>query len=302
MSAPDPELAADASRNERLRPAWWVRALAACPLSLLHALAGGAALFADRIAPYRVPMIRESLSRAFPNRRPEELEQVRRDFYRGYADVMVEIIKSASIAGEELDRRMRLTNLEVMREPMRAGSPVLLLAAHQCNWEWILLALSRQLGFPVDAAYKPLHNPWADRAMRALRSRFGARMVPAERVMRDVVGRRRIPRLIAFVADQEPVASERRHWTRFLNRDTAFFMGGDVLANSLGYPAFFVAIRRVARGYYEATFEPLWTPGESLQVGELTERYVRRVERQIHEAPADWPWSHQRWRLRRETP
>lgn len=302
MSAPVPEFAVDASSQDGLRPPWWVRLLATCPLPMLHAFASTLALIAGRIASYRASMIRASLALAFPTRSALEREQVRQDFYRGYADVMVEIIKSASMTGDELDRRMRLTNLEVMRAPMREGSPVLLLAAHQCNWEWILLALSRQLGFPVDAAYKPLHNPWADRAMRALRSRFGARMVPAERVMRDVIARRRVPRLIAFVADQEPVASDRRHWTRFLNRDTAFYMGGEVLVNSLGYPAFFVAIRRVARGHYEATFEPLWVPGEPLQPGELTERYARRVERQIHEAPAHWPWSHKRWRLRRETP
>jgi KDO2-lipid IV(A) lauroyltransferase len=39
--------------------------------------------------------------------------------------------------------------------------------------------------------------------------------------------------------------------------------------------------------------------GESLETGELTERFARRVERQIKESPADWPWSHRRWRLTR---
>ena len=39
--------------------------------------------------------------------------------------------------------------------------------------------------------------------------------------------------------------------------------------------------------------------GEALPAGALTERYVRRVERQIHAAPADWPWSHKRWKLKK---
>jgi KDO2-lipid IV(A) lauroyltransferase len=185
-----------------------------------------------------------------------------------------------------------------MREAIAAGTPVVLLAAHQCNWEWILLGLSRQLGFPVDAAYKPLKNGWADREMLALRSRFGARMIPAERVMRELIARRRVPRLLALVADQEPVASERRHWTHFLNRETAFFMGADVIATSMHYPVFFVTIERTGRGRYLANFECLAKAGEPLESGELTERYARRVERQIRQSPADWPWSHKRWRLR----
>lgn len=118
--------------------------------------------------------------------------------------------------------------------------------------------------------------------------------------MRDLIARRSVPRLVALVADQEPVASDRRHWTHFLNRETAFYMGADVIAATLDYPVYFVAIVRTGRGRYEASFELLRARGERLVPGELTERYARRVERQIHASPADWPWSHKRWRLRRQ--
>lgn len=278
------------------RPSWWVRALAALPLAVLHALARAAAFLACRVFPYRPKVVRENLTRAFPRLDEAGLRALTRDYYRGYADVMFEIVKSASITPEELARRMRFTDLGVLRAPLEAGSPVVLVAAHQCNWEWILLALSMQLGHPLDAAYKPLTDAWADREMRALRSRFGARMVAADDMMRDLIARRRQPRVIALVADQEPVASERRHWTRFLNRDTAFFMGPEVIARTLRHPVFFVAIKRTARGFYEVAFEPLWSPGDEAEPC-ITERFARRVERQIHEGPADWPWSHKRWRL-----
>ncbi len=278
------------------RPSWWVRLLAALPLSALHALGRGFAFLAFRVFPYRPKVVRENLSRAFPALDEAGLRTLTRDFYRGYGDVMVEIVKSASIEPPDLARRMRFTNLSMLQAPLEAGTPVVLTAAHQCNWEWILLALSLQLGHPLDAAYKPLPDPWADREMLALRGRFGARMVAADDMIRDLMARRRQSRLIALVADQEPVASERRHWTRFLGRDTAFFMGPEVIARTLRYPVFFVAIRRTGRGFYEASFEPLWTPGDGSPPG-ITERFARRVERQIHEGPADWPWSHKRWRL-----
>jgi KDO2-lipid IV(A) lauroyltransferase len=278
-------------------PAWWVRAISRLPLSALHALSRLFAVLALKVFPYRPRVIDANLALAFPELDVSARERIKRDFYRGYGDVMVEIIKSATIDGAELDRRMELVGLETVRETLATGTPALLLAAHQCNWEWILLAISRHLGYPFDVAYKPLKNPWADREMFALRTRFGARLIPADKLTRDVIARRRVPRLIALVADQEPVDSDRRHWTRFLNRDSAFFMGGEVLVQRLGYPSFFCAIERTDRGCYRVRFEKLSEVGEVFGEGEFTERYARRVERQIHEAPPDWPWSHKRWRL-----
>ena len=39
--------------------------------------------------------------------------------------------------------------------------------------------------------------------------------------------------------------------------------------------------------------------GEQLPSGEFTTRYARMVEEQIRAAPADWPWSHKRWKLKK---
>jgi len=278
----------------------WVRALGALPLPVLHALARLLALILWYVIPYKPKVIQESLRIAFPAYSFAGREALRREFYRSYGDVMLEVVRSAAISGDELDRRVHFENLQVLREAIAAGGPAVLVVGHQCNWEWLLHGLARNLGYPIDAAYKPLKNRWIDQQMLALRSRFGAQMIPAERVMRELIVRRRVPRLVALVADQEPVASDRRHWTRFLNRDTAFFMGADVMATSLDYPVYFGALRRTRRGFYTASFELLRARGEQFAPGELTERYARRVERQIHESPADWPWSHKRWRLRRE--
>jgi len=185
------------------------------------------------------------------------------------------------------------------RGELERGTSVLLAGAHQCNWEWMLLALSLQLGFPLDAAYKPLINAWAEREMLAIRRRFGARMITADDLLADIIKRRDVVRAIAMIADQEPTKSEHKHWVRFLNRDSAFFMGLEEIARVTHYPVFFMTLRRTARGHYEMQFRPLAAAGERLAQGELTERYARLVEEQIRAAPADWPWSHKRWRLKK---
>ena len=78
-------------------------------------------------------------------------------------------------------------------------------------------------------AYKPLHDAWAERLLRRLRSRFGAELVPAKELLNDVIRRRHEVRAIALVADQDPVSAELRHYTTFLGQETAFYRMEDLV-------------------------------------------------------------------------
>jgi KDO2-lipid IV(A) lauroyltransferase len=244
-------------------------------------------------------VVRGNLSLCFPELDAARITDIRRRYYAGFAEVLVEVIKSATLAAEEIRRRVRIVGIEQARALLEQGQSVLLAAAHQCNWEWMLLALSLELGFPLDAAYKPLVDSWAEREMKKVRSRFGSRLIPAKELLADIIRRGKVVRAVAMVADQEPTTSEHKHWTRFLNRDTAFYMGPEEIARVTRFPVFFIGMKRTARGFYEMRFTPLSSPGESLKSGELTERYVRLVEQQIRDAPPHWPWSHKRWKLRK---
>jgi Kdo2-lipid IVA lauroyltransferase/acyltransferase len=281
------------------RSAWWARLVARVPLRMLYGLASVIGWLTFRVFPHREHVVRENLSKAFPDFSEPQLREVIRRYYYGYAQMLVEVIKSVSLPAAELRRRVRIANLEGPRAMLASGQSVLLVAAHQCNWEWMLLALSLELGYPLDAAYKPLVDNWAEREMKKLRTRFGSRLVPAKELLADIIRRREVVRAVAMVADQEPTTSEHKYWTRFLGRDTAFYMGPEEIARVTRFPVFFVAMRRLSRGQYEMEFKLLAEAGQVLPSGALTERYARLVEEQIHAAPADWPWSHKRWKLKK---
>jgi len=277
----------------------WIRVFSRVPVAILYSFARFMAWCAWRPFPYRRHVVDGNLKISFPEWDDATRERVIRDYYRGFADVLIEVLRSLRLTREELARRVVLKNSEVVREETDRGKPVFLLGAHQCNWEWMLLALSSQLGVPVDAAYKPLLDSWAEGEMRKLRSRLGARMIPAPDLLGDIIKQRGTPRAIAILADQEPKLGERKQWVRFLNRDTAFYVGPEEIARSTRYAAFFLAIKRTSRGHYEVEFLRIAAAGEQLPPGEFTARYARLVEEQIRAAPADWPWSHKRWKLKK---
>src|SRR5579863_9439021 len=108
--------------------------------------------------------------------------------------MLIEVIKAASMPPAEIRRRVRTVKLQLARDRLDQGQSLLLVAAHQGNWEWMLLALSLELGYPVDAAYKPLVDSWAEREMKKLRTRFGSRLVPAKDLLADIIKRRGVAR------------------------------------------------------------------------------------------------------------
>lgn len=296
---PPADAAAPATAEDPVPVVWWARVLSRLPLWMLYGFSTLIGFLAYRVFPYRPQIVRDNLVRAFPQFSEAQLRATMHDYYCGFADMLPEIVKSVSISPAELRRRVRIVNLALARDLLAQGQSVLLVAAHQCNWEWMLLALSLDLGYPLDAAYKPFTDDFAEREMKKIRARFGSRMVPAKQLLADIIRRRDVVRCIAMVADQEPTTSEFKHWTRFLNRDTAFYMGPEEIARVTHFPVFFMGFRRLARGYYEMELTPLCAADEPLAPGVLTERYARLVEAQIHAAPADWPWSHKRWKLKK---
>ena len=286
----------DAPLRPGERAAWWVRALAAIPLPVLYGVAGVLASVADCLVTRRRE-VRSALAQAFPDLSAEELRSVRRRHSLRRAQVLAETVKAVSFTAEEIRSHVRIVNLEKVQAVLARRQSVLLITARQCNWEWMLLALSLDLGYPLDAACEPQAIDWAEREMTKLRSRFGTRTVAARDLLADVLRRDGVLRAVVMPADQEPHTAERTHWTRFLNRDAAFNMDAEEIARITRFPAFFIAMRRLGRGYYELEFLPLPHARQSQPRGPLTEQCARLIERQIHAAPEDWLGFHERWQL-----
>jgi Kdo2-lipid IVA lauroyltransferase/acyltransferase len=280
-------------------PPFWLRALSRLPLPLLYALFGLLAWLSLRVLRVRVPVVLANIRACFPGKADAEVQRIAQAHYRQLGEMAAEIIRSARLSPEQFLAHVSVRNIELPRSLLAQQRPVLLVAAHQANWEWVLQAMALQLGYPLDVGYKPIRSASIDRAMNLIRTRFGAHLVPAKDLLADLLRRRHIVRGIAMLADQEPLSSDHQHWMTFLGRDTAFYMGPEQMARATRYPAVFVALRRLRRGYYEVEFMPLAGAGEPLAPGEFTARYARLVEQEILAAPGDWTWGHRRWKLKR---
>lgn len=276
--------------------ALWIRAVSTLPLGVLYAMTGAVVWLARHALRYRVAVARDNLCRCFPDRSRAQIRRLLRLYYRHLGQVMAEFFKTATMSAAALSARVQLVNLEAVHAETRAGRSVLLLGAHFCNWEWSLHAVALRVGVPMEAGYKPLHNASADRELRKLRCRFGARLIAAKRLMREIARRRDSVRAVALIADQVPLTSG-RVWLKFLGRQTPFYLGPGEIAHSTGYATFFAAMTRIRRGHYQIEFQPICAAGECPDPRAFTVRYAHLLEALILAHPADWTWTHRRWKL-----
>lgn len=271
-----------------------IKASSYLPFRALYVLADFIA-FVLRLT-YRKKVVMSNLKSAFPKKSEKELKEISRQTYQNMADVMVESVKSFRLTREELGQRLVFINASILEAYKEKRQSVYILAAHQCNWEWLALGFSSLLPIPADILYKPLKDKAFDDHMLSIRSRFGGYPIPKDSALMEIMRRRDKTRAICIAADQVPMRSTNKFWVRFMNQDTAFYMGPEQLPKFTNLPVFFARIWRTSRGYYKVELVPVAKPPYAKGQIDILPKYVEEAEHMIRQSPGDWLWSHRRWK------
>jgi KDO2-lipid IV(A) lauroyltransferase len=275
-----------------------LKAVSRLPLSVLYVISDIIFLITFYLIRYRRKVVMRNLEKSLPQKTKKELRQIERTFFRNLCDYAAETLRLLSISKKELQARVVFANADIIKEFTNKNQSVLILAAHQFNWEWLLAAGCFNLPVPVDFVYQPQASELANNFSLAIRTRFGGHAVKRETVGREALRRKQIIRATAIVADQYPGHfNHRKYWATFLGQETAFFHGIAQLASLAEAGAYFAAIKKTSRGHYEVTLiklaSPPYTDESSLGI---IDRYIEESEKVIHEQPQGWLWSHKRWK------
>lgn len=273
------------------------------PLPILYALGTLLYFVVYYIARWRRDYADADVARAFPEKSPKERAAIVRGCYRNLADVVVEACWSFGASREAIRARVHFADRELIERAIARNQTILLLAAHQGNWEWLLLGAVVSFPIPIDVVYQPQRLAALDEFLREVRCRFGGRLIPRKEFIYEVMTRGGTPRAYAIIADQTPRKGDPKYWTRFLNQDTAFFTGAGKLAHFLESPVYFVSMQRERRGHYTVHLDVLAEPPyEDLGDALVVERYARSLERTIIGSPSDWLWLQKKWKYPKPAP
>ena len=273
------------------------------PLRLLYPWSALIFFVAFHVMRWRRDDCERDVANAFPEKNARERAEIVRRSYHNLADTLIEAFWGFGASAAAIKRRVSMENPELVKRCVDAGQSVVLLTAHYGNWEWLLLAAGVHFGIEIDVVYQPQRVAAFDAFLRQARCRFGSRLIPRKEFVYDLLSRAEQVRAYALIADQTPKhKSDPRHWTRFLNQDTAFFVGAGKIAKFLDAKVLYVRMRRIRRGHYSVELSVLAEPPyEEVEDVLIVERYARSLERDIRESPWDWLWLQKKWKIKRPT-
>jgi len=247
---------------------------------------------------YRRKVVQENLRNAFPEKSAAERDDLEKKYFKYLADLMMETIKMVSISKEEMQRRVMVTNPEVVKGYEAIGKSVTAVAGHYCNWEWAGFEFS--IDTRLFVIYKPLSNAAFDEFFIKTRTRFGAIAVAMKQTLRTMVTHKNEFTVTVFAGDQTPVREQTNYFTEFLNQPTAVFLGIEKIAKMIDSAVIFYDMKRVKRGYYTYTIVPLIENSKDSAPHEITEAHVKYLDSMIRREPQYWLWSHRRWKFKPE--
>jgi len=214
-----------------------------------------------RLVRYRRKIVRVNLQNAFPEKSVIEIEKIERQFYHFLCDYYIETIKLLHISDEDVKRRMKFENPELLNELTKDGNSCLLSLGHYGNWEYV-----SSIGFYLfpELFQGQIYHKLRDGAFRSffLNSiSFSPLSIEMSDAMRTIVHNRQQGKamVIGFINDQRPRRNAGQHWTRFLNQDTPALIGMERIARKFGFSVVYLDLRREKEGIMSVEFSVITT-------------------------------------------
>lgn len=246
---------------------------------------------------YRRETVRENLAHAFPNKSAQERLEIEKKSYRYMCDMFIEMIKTMTISRAEINKRYVVTNIDEYLEIEKKGKSIALMCAHYASYEWAI-SMNHKITFEGFAIYKKIANPYFDKLVRKIRSRFKATLITTKKTKSCIEENHKngILALYGFASDQTPRITNKTYWNTFMGTETPIHVGAEVLAKTYDMNVTYLKSKRIKRGFYQASIELLTDDIQSVPDYKISENFIRKVEIQINEAPEFYLWSHKRWK------
>jgi KDO2-lipid IV(A) lauroyltransferase len=269
------------------------------PFPLLYLLSDFLFFIFYSLLGYRKKIVVGNISNSFPEKSKQEINEITQLFYRHFCDVIVESLKSFTISDAQISKRMILKNPELLNNYYDNKQSVILAGGHYNNWEWIAVALDKQMKHQSIAIYKTLSNKFFDEKMRSTRGKFGLLMVSTKLVAETFSKFKNELTATIFAIDQSPSNPKKCYWMNFLNQDTPVLFGTEKFAKDYNQPVLFGTITKVKRGFYQIEFQTVTDHPTNTEHGFITEKTTKLLEAEIIKAPQYWLWTHRRWKHKR---
>ena len=274
-------------------PLLWLISL--LPFRVLYVFSDAIYFLVFHVFAYRKAVVLSNLRIAFPDKTDAERIVIAKQFYHNMIDTFVESIKFITLSKKQALQRSS-ANFEVLDQALSTGKPVFAFGCHQFNWEYVNILFPLHLKVPFIGVYMPIANRVLDRIFFDFRKRYGTVLVPATQFKNQREELLKGQYVLALAADQNPGHPANAYWMQFFGKPAPFVTGpakGAIKADAIVVMA---EMQRLKRGHYHFAMRILTESANSFEPAQLAALYRNELERVIRQDPANYLWSHRRWK------
>lgn len=267
------------------------------PYPILYIFSDILSFFVQYIFKYRVNLVKKNLQTSNLDLTQKEIILTKKNFYKHFCDLTLEIIKLDFMKESEIKDRFSIKNKEITNEFFKKNKSVILMVSHYGGYEWCA-ALGYYLNHDITAVYTPLKNKALEKVIYESRTKHNLKLISRYNAISEIATFQKNNNIFIYgmVADQSPQIRSKNYWTNFLGVHVPVFTGSERLAKKHNIPVVFGKINKPSRGKYEMEMQLIAEKPNDFKDFEITEKYLKLVEEQINDNPSYYLWTHNRFK------
>jgi KDO2-lipid IV(A) lauroyltransferase len=246
----------------------------------------------------------DNLAIAFPDKSPEEREQIALEAWSNLGRVMVETMLIDRILRQP--ERIEILNMDVLERYRDKMGPLICCSLHSGNWElatWPMVVA----GINTAAVYRLVSNPYVDAYLRKQRERLypGGMFSRGAGAKNGWAGANTARHLGSYLRQGGRIGMLTDLYDRrgievpFFGRAASSSIFAAMLARRLGWRIWVGRCIRVGtQSRFKVEMKELkvpFTKDKDADIKEITASMQRQFEEWIKEYPEQWMWSNRKW-------
>ena len=238
-------------------------------------------------------IIKDNLLKFDSSLTPEEISKISKEMWGNYGRILSEYPYISNFRKGDLDKYITVENLDKLEE-IKKSQPVVFVSAHFSNFELMAMAIEKA-GVNLSAIYRPLNNKMVNSIMEPLRKKY----ICKNQIKKGINGVRESLKFfkqgvsIAIMIDQRVSEGEK---INFFNHPAHTTTIPAQFVKKFGCKIQPVHIERYDKINFKITFDDQILIRENSNENSISLELNKWLEKKIRKNPAQWIWSHDRWK------
>ncbi len=212
--------------------------------------------------------------------------------YQNMVHNIYEFIQNPTLNLAQLEKKVTVTNEQLLTDAIKDGKKIILISAHYGNWEYITSYISLKYK-PTTMVGRNMNNHYLNDELKANRTKHNSEALDKNGSAIGLMKALKKGRIVGLAIDQNnPKGIE----VKFMGRKARMVDSVSRLASKTGAVILPVFFDKIEFGRYNINFLNPIEPSSFADIQALTQRQADVLGDYIYHHPDQWFWQHKRYK------